>query len=245
MLTILVINSKGGSGKTTLTTNIASFYASKEFKTAIIDYDPQSSSLQWLGVRPVHLNRIHGANAAPAKGTSLRSIQAWVPEETDVLVIDAPAGANGLLLKELVRKANYILIPVAPSQIDIRATAGFIKDLLLTGGARTSQVKIAVVANRVRSQSTTAYVALERFLTSLKMPFLTSISDSENYVLAAGSGEGVFEMNDVDTAAERQELMPIMRWMEGHFPNRFGVRAGDKVVSLDSSKKYAAYRGGN
>ena len=112
MLTVLVINSKGGSGKTTLTTNIASYYADKALKTTILDYDPQNSSLHWLAVRPAHLHPIHGANAAPAKGFALRSMQAWVPEATEVLVIDAPAGANGLMLKELVRKANYILIPV-------------------------------------------------------------------------------------------------------------------------------------
>lgn len=245
MLTLLVINSKGGSGKTTLTTNIASYYADKGLKTAIMDYDPQGSSMQWLSVRPIHLTRIHGANAAPAKGTALRSIKAWVPDETDVLIIDAPAGAEGLLLKELVRKANFILIPVAPSPIDIRATANFIKDLLLVGGVRTSTVKIAVAANRVRSQSTTAYVALERFLNSLKLPFLTSISDSENYIHAAQSGEGVFEMDEATTTAERHEFMPIIKWMQGSFPNRFGVRADDKVVSLESSKKYAAYRKGN
>jgi len=246
MLTILIINSKGGSGKTTLTTNLAGFYASKEFRTAIIDYDPQGSSLQWLRVRPVHLPAIHGANAAPAKGGApLQSMRAWVPAETEVLLIDAPAGASGLLLKELVRKSNYIVIPVAPSPIDIRATADFIKDLLLVGGARTSKAKIAVVANRVRSRSTTAYVALERFLYSLKLPFLTSVSDSENYLRSAENGEGVFEMDELATSAERQELMPIMKWMEGHFPNRFGVRADDKVISLESSKKYAAYRGGN
>lgn len=244
MLSILVINSKGGSGKTTLTTNIASFYAGKELKTAILDYDPQGSSLQWLSVRLAHLHPIYGANAAPAKGTALRSIQAWVPDDTEVLVIDAPAGVAGLMLKELVRKANFIVIPVAPSPIDIRATANFIKDLLLVGGARTSNVKIAVVANRVRSHSTTAYVALERFLNSLKLPFLTSISDSENYLLAAQNGEGVFDMDEMVTSSERQEFMPIMRWMAGHFPNRFGVRADDKVVSLEGSRKFAAYRGG-
>ena len=245
MLTILVINSKGGSGKTTVSTNLASFYANKGYRTAIIDYDPQGSSMQWLRARPMHLQRIHGANAAPAAGTALRSMNAWVPDETEVLIIDAPAGASGLLLKELVRKSNFIVIPVAPSPIDIRATANFIKDLLLVGGARIGNVKIAVVANRVRSRSTTAYVALERFLNSLKMPFLTSISDSENYLHAAENGEGVFDMDETATFAERQELMPIMRWMEGHFPNRFGVRADDKVVSLENSKKYAAYRKGN
>lgn len=246
MLTILVINSKGGSGKTTLTTNLASYFAVKEFKTAIIDYDPQGSSLQWLNVRPASLARIHGANGAPAKGNSpLHSMKAWIPDATEVLVIDAPAGVCGLQLKELVRKSNFIVIPVAPSPIDIRATAAFIKDLLLVGGALTNKAKIAVVANRVRSRSTTVYVALERFLYSLKLPFLTSISDSEKYLYAAQTGEGVFEMDELATAAERQELMPILKWMQGSFPNRFGVRVDDKFASLESSRKYAAYRTGS
>lgn len=245
MLTILVINSKGGSGKTTLTTNLASFYASKKLRVAIVDYDPQGSSLHWLRARPATQNRIHGANAAPAKGNvALHSRHAWIPPETEVLVIDAPAGATGLVLKELVRKASYIVIPVAPSPIDIRATADFIKDLLLMGGAITSKAKIAVVANRVRVRSSTNYAALERFLTSLKLPFLTSISDSENYLHAAEQGLGVFEMDEFLTTNERQELMPIVKWLEGQFPNRFGIRADDKILSLESSKKWLAYRGG-
>ncbi len=245
MLTILVINSKGGSGKTTLTTNLASFYASKKIRVAIADYDPQGSSLHWLQARPATHHSIHGANAAPAKGnTALHSRQGFVPMDTDVLLIDAPAGASGLLLKDLVRKANYIVIPVAPSPIDIRATADFIKDLFLVGGAHTSKAKIAVVANRVRMRSSNNYAALERFLTSLKLPFLTNISDSENYLRAVEQGVGVFEMDEFVTAAERQEFMPILKWVEGQFPNRFGIRADDKIVSLESSRKWAAYRGG-
>lgn len=246
MQTILVINSKGGSGKTTLTTNLASYYANRKFKTAIVDYDPQGSSLQWLRVRPAHLPKIHGANAAPAKGGGiLHSMEGWVPMETDILIVDAPAGASGLLLKELVRRSNFIIIPVAPSPIDIRATADFIKDLFLVGGARTSKAKIAVVANRVRSRTSTMYVSLERFLTSLKLPFLTSVSDSENYLHAAQNGVGVFEMEEAVTAGERHELAPILKWLDGQFPNRFGIRAEDKVVSLEGSRKFAAFRMGS
>ncbi len=245
MLTILVINSKGGSGKTTLTTNLASYFAGKKYRTAIMDYDPQGSSLNWLRARPGHLNPIHGANAAPAKGGApLRSMQNWTPLDTEVLVIDAPAGAGGLLLKEMVRKSNFIIIPVAPSPIDIHASADFIKDLFLVGGARTTKAKIAVVANRVRNRSSSVYASLELFLNSLKLPFLTSISDSDNYLHAVEKGMGIFDMEEGATTAERQELMPVLRWLDGHFPNRFGVRAEDKVISLESSRKWAAYRVG-
>jgi chromosome partitioning protein len=245
MLTILVINSKGGSGKTTLTTNLASYYASKKIRTAIMDYDPQGSSIQWLRVRPDDAEKIHGANAAPVKGAvPLRSLHAWVPADTEVMIIDAPAGAKGLLLQELVRKSNFIVIPVAPSPIDIHATADFIKELFLFGGARTSKAKIAVVANRVRSSSSSIYVLLERFLNSLKLPFLTSIRDSDNYLHAVEKGLGVFEMDEAATVAERRELMPILKWLNGHFPNKFGSRIEDKTQSLEGSRKFAAFRMG-
>ena len=240
MLSILVINSKGGSGKTTLTTNLASYYASKKVRTAIMDYDPQGSSIQWLRVRPDKAEKIHGANAAHAKGAvPLRSLHAWVPSDTEVLVIDAPAGAKGLLLQEIVRRANFIVIPVAPSPIDIHATADFIKELFLFGGARTAKVKIAVVANRVRNSSSSVYASLERFLNSLKLPFLTSIHDSENYIHAAERGLGVFEMDGAATISERQELMPILKWLNGQFPNIFGSRLEDDVMSLEESRKFA------
>jgi chromosome partitioning protein len=243
MLTILVINSKGGSGKTTLTTNLAGYYASKKILTAIMDYDPQGSSIQWLRVRPDDAGKIHGANAAPPKGASpLRSQHAWVPVENEVLIIDAPAGTKGLLLQDLVRKADFIVIPVAPSAIDIHATADFIKELFLFGGARTARAKIAVVANRVRSSTSPVYATLERFLNSLKLPFLTRISDSENYLHGVEKGLGIFEMDPAATVAERQELMPMLKWLNGQFPDKFTARLEDKVQNLEGSRKLAAFR---
>src|SRR6267143_1452868 len=129
--TTLVINSKGGSGKTTVTTNLASYFAARNIPTTIMDYDPQGSCLNWLRLRPALATRIHGANAAHQRGGRLRSVEMHVPAETRQLIIDAPAGASGLLLQEMLARAHCILIPVAPSAIDIHATAHFIRDLLL------------------------------------------------------------------------------------------------------------------
>lgn len=216
MQTILVINSKGGSGKTTLTTNLASYFVSKGYKTTILDYDPQGSSLQWLKVRPPHKPVINGANAAPSKKSGhLRSIKMVVPSDTEYLIIDAPAGVEGILLQEMVRKSNFILIPVAPSAIDIHATADFIKQLLLVGGIRHRNVKTGIVANRVRN-TMPVYGPLERFLYALKLPFLTKLSDTDNYILAAERGLGVYEMDEDDISKERNELTPIIDWLTGN-----------------------------
>lgn len=240
MLSILIINSKGGSGKTTLTTNLASYYSSRKFRTTIMDYDPQGSCLQWLRVRPSHIGNIHGANAAPPKGAStLHNLQKWVPAGTEVLVIDAPSGVRGLLLQEMVRRANFILVPVVPSPIDIHATADFIKELFLIGGTCAAKTNISVVANRMRSSSPSRE-SLERFLASLKLPFLTSISDSDNYIRAAEKGLGVFEMDEADTFAERQEFLPILKWLDGQAPDSQVAAAENNVVSMEGSRRFAA-----
>jgi len=240
MLTILIINSKGGSGKTTLTTNLASYYASKKFRTTIMDYDPQGSCLQWLKVRAGHSGNIHGANAAPPKGAStLHNLQKWVPVGTEVLVIDAPSGVRGLLLQEMVRRANFILVPVVPSPIDIHATADFIKELFLIGGTCAAKTDIAVIANRMRSDAP-ARESLEAFLSSLKLPYLTSISDSDKYILAAAQGLGIFEMNEADTVTERHEFMPILRWLSRNVADDRLDNIDSNVVSIEESRKFVA-----
>jgi chromosome partitioning protein len=213
MQTILVINSKGGSGKTTIATNIASYFASRNHRTALMDYDPQGSSLHWLTLRSKRAAAIHGANAAAQKGSLIRSLQMYVPQSIERLVIDAPAGVEGILLQELARKADFIIIPVAPSSIDVHATADFIRDLLLKGGIRKQITEIAVVANRVR-RSMPVYEPLERFLKVLSLPFLTRISDSDQYILAAEQGTGIYEMNEADVVAEREEFQPVINWLD-------------------------------
>jgi chromosome partitioning protein len=210
--TTLVINPKGGSGKTTVATNLASYFAANAVPTTVMDYDPQGSTLNWLRLRPQHLRKIHGANAAPQK-TGLRTISMHVPAATRQLIIDAPAGAAGLALQDMLSRAHCILIPVAPSAIDIHATANFIRDLLLTGKVRANGIRVGVVANRVR-KSNPVYQPLERFLNSLNMPLLARLPDSEVFITAAETGVGIFEMDFAESAAERAQFQPIAEWVE-------------------------------
>lgn len=212
MNTTLVINSKGGSGKTTITTTLASYFAALGVPTAVLDYDLQGSSLNWLRVRDPLAPKIYGANAAPQK-VGLRSLSRHVPEGTKQLIIDAPAGASGLLLQEMLSRANCIVIPVQPSAIDIHATANFVRDLLLRGNIRARNIRVAVVANRVR-KATPVYQPLERFLTSLGLTIVTRLSDSETFVKAAETGVGIFEMDASMCIAEREQFQPLVEWVD-------------------------------
>ncbi len=212
MQTILVLNSKGGCGKTTLATNLASLYAAGGSKTVLMDYDPQGSSLQWHKMRAENLPSIHVIDATRTRSGQTRVWQLAVPPDAERLIIDAPAGVSGLMLQEMLRRTDVIVVPVAPSPIDIHATSDFIKDLLLVGKVRTLGVHIGVVANRVR-RNTPLYEPLQRFLSSLKIPFITSLTDTDNYIRAAEQGMGIHELSDDEALMEREQWLPLARWL--------------------------------
>jgi chromosome partitioning protein len=214
MNTTLVINAKGGVGKTTITTNLASYFASRGVPTTIADFDPQGSSLNWIKQRPETARKIYGADLALRNGVGLSVARRHIPYDTRQLIIDAPAGPSRLLLQDLLARTQSILIPVAPSPIDIHATTNFIKELLLVGHVRLRNIRVAVVANRVRG-TRPVYAPLERFVASLNMTFVARVSDSDIYVDAAEAGLGVFDMPANKCSTERREFLPIARWVQG------------------------------
>lgn len=217
MNTTLVVNAKGGVGKTTITTNLASYFASRDIATTIADFDPQGSSLNWLQQRGSEHPRICGADMATRSGMGLKNGRRQIPHDTRQLIIDAPAGPSRLMLQDLLARTQSILIPVAPSSIDVHATANFIKELLLVGHVRFRNIRLAVIANRVRS-SRPVYAPLERFVASLGISFLARVSDSEVYVNAAESGLGIYDLPPDACSDELREFLPIVRWLHGEQP---------------------------
>jgi len=214
MNTTLVINPKGGSGKTTVAINLASAFAADNIATTLMDYDPQGSSFHWLRSRSPQAARIHGANGAPARFGQLRSFEMYVPPETQQLIIDAPAGASGVLLQEMLDRAHCIIVPVVPSVIDIHATGNFIRDLLSGARLRSGEVRLAVVANKVRV-SMPAYQPLLRFLDSLELKLQARLLDSDVYLRAAEAGLSIFDYEPNQSVAERKQFLPIVEWVSG------------------------------
>ena len=211
---ILITNTKGGCGKTTIATNIASHYANQGLNTRLFDHDNQGSSLAWINRRPQEANLIHGVDASKKFDHRLtRSWQLRVPAETDVVVIDSPAGVDISELAPLFQQNDSVLIPVLPSPVDIHATAYFIKELLTTGKARQQMVRLAVIANRVR-KNTVMYHALEMFLFTLKIPFISSLRDTQLYAKAFELGIGVQEVKSTRNKIDKEQWAPIIRWLE-------------------------------
>ncbi len=204
MRSILIVNAKGGCGKTTIAINLASYYAVRGFETTLVDFDSQQSSLEWLTQRPDWREPIHG-------------IAGWqdrvrYPAGTERAILDSPAHIQVREVGDLVKRTDLIVVPVLPSPIDIRAAAHFVGELLMLGKIRRHEKRVAVVANRVR-ENTLVYLRLRKFLRSLKIPFIATLRDTQNYIRAAERGIGIFELAPYLVERDLEQWRPLIRWL--------------------------------
>lgn len=195
MQRITIINVKGGCGKTTIATNLASAYSKLDIKTALLDYDPQSSSMRWLKSRPADASEIHGITAyRTSRKCVTRSWQLSLPDKTERVIVDTPPGLKGLDLIDQLRDSNTILVPVLPSSIDIHATTDFIRDLHMIVKICPATTRLFIIGNRIKA-NTRAVAQLEQFLATLDLPVIAWLRETQNYVTASEMGLGVHELD--------------------------------------------------
>ena len=202
---IMVMNAKGGCGKSTLATNIASYFVNEGATVALADYDPQRSSLDWLERRPDNRPSIA---AVAGFSDGLRH----APRNADILVIDAPARTHNAELTDLVKHAETIIVPVLPSTIDIQASDRFIKELKNVAKIQRKGAKIGVVANRVR-EYTLIFEELDEYLTTARVPYLAALREAQNYVRAYTRGLGIFELPEYLAWPDWEQWEPLTKWM--------------------------------
>lgn len=230
---IVILNPKGGCGKSTLVTNLAACYAQEGPTPAIMDYDPQGSTMAWLERRSRDLPAIHGIAAYKKSMQATRSWQLRVPQETETLLVDSPAGVNHDNLRELTRDSTSILVPVLPSPMDIHAASRCIANLLLVAKVDREDRKLAVVANRTR-KNTKSFGKLMRFLDSLGIPVIAVLRDSQNFVHAAEQGAGLCEMQPSRVRQDVEQIDKIMRWLNA-WPER--RRDSSAVASIEQKPR--------
>lgn len=214
MKRIVVMNPKGGSGKTTIAINLASYFASRQESPVLMDFDPQGSSIRWVRKRQPPQAPIHGIAAfEKADGRTTRTFQLRIPEKSTHVIVDTPAAMEAREMPDITKDADKILVPVLPSDIDIHACSRCIRDLLLVAKVRREDDRIGVIANRIR-RNTLTYQTLIRFLQSLGIPIVATIRDSQNYVRAAELGIGVHEMKSYVAAEDVEQWEPLVEWLD-------------------------------
>ncbi len=205
MRSIMVLNAKGGSGKSTIATNLASYYATSGQKVMLVDFDPQHSSLDWLKERP---SGRPGITSVDGSSGSFRT-----PRSIDCIVYDTPAAVRGKDLTALLRKAESVIVPVLPSPIDMRAATDFIQEVLKNGRVSRKESRIALLANRCR-ENTNVYHQLESFLSKIKkVPFISVLRETQNYNRAAERGLGIFELPPYQITRDLEQWDPIIKWL--------------------------------
>ena len=202
---IMVLNAKGGCGKSTLATNIAAYFANQGASVALADFDPQRSSLDWLDRRPEDRARIAGVAGFE---DGLRR----APRSADFIVIDAPARTHAKELTDLVRHAETIVVPVLPSTIDMQATTTFLEELRKIGKIERKQARFGLVANRVRD-NTLIFDDLDDYLSRVRAPYIAALREAQNYVRAYTRGLGIFELPEYLAWPDWNDWEPLTAWL--------------------------------
>jgi chromosome partitioning protein len=213
MQRIVVLNPKGGSGKTTIAINLASHFALRGERPVLMDFDPQGSSAHWVDKRHKTQARIYLIKAFERDPRVTRTFQLRIPEGTGRVIVDTPAAVEAQEMPELTRSADKILVPVLPSDIDIHACSRCVQNLLLVAKVHRNDNRLGIIANRVRV-NTLIYGALSRFLGTLGIPIVATLRDSQNYIRAAELGLGLEEMKPYGVAGDLAAWQPLLDWLE-------------------------------
>ncbi len=206
MKAILIANPKGGSGKTTLATNLAGLLAARGEKVFLWDLDRQQSSRNWLSLRPADRPVIHRLDAKEEAETR-------TPRGSSLLVLDSAAGLHGKNLAHALKIANKIIVPVQPSMFDMKATSEFLQSLMAEKVIRKHRAYLGIVGMRVNPR-TRAAATLEAFLAQFDLPVLTYLRDTQIYVNAAFNGLSLFDLPEYLSGKDREQWQPIVDWLD-------------------------------
>jgi chromosome partitioning protein len=204
MLVVLVANTKGGCGKTTVATHLAAALAGRGHRTALADADRQRSSVEWARLRP--------GTAAPVTALDWSKDLTAPPKGLDRLVIDAPAAMKKKEAFELVRMADVIVVPVLPSVFDQGSTTAFLARLNELKTVRKSHTPVGVLRNRVRVR-TRASERLAQFCAEIEHADLGALPDRAIYNEVAAEGLSIFDLAGARPAALQQDWAPLLGYV--------------------------------
>lgn len=203
MPVIVVANPKGGVGKSTVSTHIAGYYASRGHPVMLGDVDVQQSSRLWLQLRP--------AQARPIQGWDIDADNiAKPPKGVRHVVLDTPAGLHGKRLREVLKRADRIVVPLQASVFDVFATRAFLDELATS--RKADDVPVALVGMRVDERTLSAE-KLRTMANQLGWPLLTLLRDTQNYVHLAASGLTVFDVARSKVERDLAQWQPLTDWL--------------------------------
>lgn len=209
MLTVLVASSKGGCGKSTLVTQLASHWSQEGRRTAIVDGDRQGSSYRWATLRP---DQLPGVLALEGGRRGLQKL----PPDTERVLIDTPAGVGERELEPYLEQADMLLVPVLPSGFDLHATLAFLAQLSAIPRIRRGKLPVGLVGNRLKPWTHASQDALAQLAEESPFPLVAQLRDSQAYVLLTALGKGIFDYQSEQVRNQQQDWLTLLRWIKRH-----------------------------
>ena len=206
MPVIVIANPKGGAGKSTLSTNVAGFLASQGHAVMLGDADIQQSSRLWLSLRPDTVPRI-----TTWELQADLVLTAKPPKGTTHVVIDTPGGLDGWRFKEVLGRADKIMVPIMPSIFDMYAAQTFLTKLREI--TRHSRTKVGVVGMRV-DERTLAASKLRQFMDTLELTIVGYLRDTQHYLHLAAHGLTMFDITPSKVEKDLLQWRPICQWLQ-------------------------------
>ena len=212
---ILVVNSKGGSGKTTIATNLAVAFANQGLKVSLLDCDRQASCLHWAEERNAQAPKVTTVANYHSADKLTAQIDNELDHGTDVIVMDVTGRHTDAALFEAALKiCDLVLIPMLSSSLDIKAGERFVADLMTHRVMRATPKPMGVIYNRANTSSANQQ-RLETLLRCLDVPVIAELRDSTVYANAAEKGAGIMEMRENAAASkEYSAWRDIMLWID-------------------------------
>lgn len=202
MMNILIANPKGGTGKTTLASNLAGYFAKNGDIVTLRDLDRQQSATRWLERRPSKLPKIYSQHL---KSKSQASKSDW-------LITDSPAGLREEKLSDAIKESDCVIVPIQPSAFDISATSNFLEILIEEKAIRKNKTFVALVGMRVNSRTLSA-ISLAKFMAEADFEVLTYLRNAQAYVSAAEQGLSIFDMHKSMVEPHVNEWNPLLEWI--------------------------------
>lgn len=206
MKIFLIAGAKGGIGKTTVATNMAAYLALRNHKVIVADADPQQSATQWTRRRADLSTAVHAINV------SRRQLLPTVSQDIDYVIVDAPAGAQATQLARFLELADAVVVPLAPSALDIDAIVGFLNTLAKIPRVHRRRLPVGIVLNRARPRTQLTQQA-RAMLKQWPYPLLTTLRDSQAYVILSGLGRSLFDYHSAQVIEHQRDWKPLMRWL--------------------------------
>jgi chromosome partitioning protein len=212
MITIAAVNSKGGVGKTTLTSALAVRAAEDSPRVAMVDMDPQKSLVEWWKRR----GKSDNPTIFEGAFTAGDAVEALTLDGWDYCFLDGPP-AFLTLLQEMIEAADFTLIPVKASMVDLLATQDAVSL------ARDAQASFMCVFNDVGSRERIAEKARELLLNAEVPIAKTEVVHRISHIQAMTVGKSAAEVNSGKDSAASAEIDAL--WKEVNEPATKAARA--------------------